>query len=57
MAAYHNVLGAKLTQRQRAVLHLALSFFTWRSLVREAGLKPAAAVRAVVQAIRCAGET
>jgi AcrR family transcriptional regulator len=57
MAAYHNVLGAKLTQRQRAVLHLALSFFTWRSLVREAGLKPAAAVRAVVQAVRCAGET
>ena len=56
-AAYHEVLGAKLTKKQRAVLHLALSFFTWRSLVREAGLKPEAAVGVMVQAIRCAGAT
>jgi AcrR family transcriptional regulator len=54
-AAYHEVLGAKLNARQRAMLHLALSFFTWRSLVREAGLKPAAAVEAMVQAIDGAG--
>lgn len=36
---------------QRAILGLALSFFTWRTLVRERGLTPAAAVRAMVEAI------
>ena len=51
MAAYHDVLGAKLSRRQRAVLHLAISFFTWRALVREGGLKQSAAVGAMVQAI------
>jgi hypothetical protein len=35
-------------------LRLALSFFTWRTLVRESGLKPDAAVGAMVQAIDCA---
>jgi AcrR family transcriptional regulator len=54
-AAHHEVLGAKLNAKQHAMLHLALSFFTWRSLVREAGLKPAAAVEAMVQAIEGAG--
>ena len=51
MAAYHEVLGVKLSMKQRAVLHLALSFFTWRALVRESGLKQSAAVGAMVQAI------
>jgi len=51
MAAYHEVLGAKLSMKRRAVLHLALSFFTWRTLVRESGLKQNAAVKAMVQAI------
>jgi AcrR family transcriptional regulator len=51
MAAHADVLGAKLTTKQRAVLRLALSFFTWRTLVRDSGLKPAAAVDAMVQAI------
>ena len=51
VAGWHEVLGAKLTARQRAMLHLALSFHTWRSLVSDAGLKPAAATRAMVQAI------
>ena len=51
LAAYHEVLGAKLSTKQRAVLQLALSFFTWRTLVRESGLKQAAAVDAMVQAI------
>jgi AcrR family transcriptional regulator len=54
MAAYQEVLGAKLTAKQRAVLRLALSFFTWRTLVRNGGLKRAAAVDAMVQAIDCA---
>lgn len=51
MAACHKVLGAKLNAKQRAVLHLALGFFTWRALVRESGLKQDAAVKAMVQAI------
>ena len=51
MAAYHEVLGRKLGAKQRAVLGLALSFFTWRTLVRESGLKQGAAVDAMVQAI------
>jgi AcrR family transcriptional regulator len=54
MAGYHEVLGANLSAKQRAVLGLALSFFTWRTLVREGGLKPGAAVEAMVQAIGCA---
>ena len=50
-AAYNEVLGTKLNARQRALLHLALSFSTWRTLVREAGLKQNAAIKAMVQAI------
>jgi AcrR family transcriptional regulator len=51
MAAYRDVLGEGLTAKQRAVLNLALSFFTWRSLVRESGLSRNAATGAMVQAI------
>ena len=51
MAAYRDVLGRKLNARQRALLHLALSFHTWRTLVGEGGLKVAAAVEAMVQTI------
>jgi AcrR family transcriptional regulator len=54
MAAYREVLGAGLSPAQRAMLHLALSFFTWRSLVRESGLNPEGAVEAMVQAVDCA---
>lgn len=54
MAAYQEVLGAKLSAKQRAVLRLALSFFTWRTLVRDGGLRPGAAVGAMVQAIESA---
>ena len=54
MAAYQEVLGAKLSTKQRAVLRLTLSFFTWRTLVREGGLRPSAAVGAMIQAINCA---
>ncbi len=56
MAAYQEVLGADLSMTQRTVLRLALSFFTWRTLVRESGLDRDAAVRAMVQAIDCAKE-
>lgn len=57
MAAYQKVLGAKLSMKQRAILRLALSFFTWRTLVREGGLKKGAAVEAMVKAIECASES
>jgi AcrR family transcriptional regulator len=50
-AAYHEALGAKLNVKERALLHLALSFFTWRSLVRESALTQSAAVSAMVRAI------
>jgi AcrR family transcriptional regulator len=56
MAAYQDVLGADLSKTQRTVLRLALSFFTWRTLVRDSSLKQEAAVRAMVQAIDCAKE-
>jgi AcrR family transcriptional regulator len=51
ITTHHEVLGATLSARQRALLRLALSFFTWRTLVREAGLTLSAAVDAMVQAI------
>jgi AcrR family transcriptional regulator len=51
MAAYGEVLGTKLTAKQRALLRLALSFSTWRTLARESGLKQAAAVAVMAQAI------
>jgi AcrR family transcriptional regulator len=51
VAGWHEVLGAGLTTTQRAMLHLALSFFTWRTLVRDGGLTQDAAVRAMVGAI------
>ena len=47
-ARMDEVLGAKLNAKQRALLHLALSFHTWRALVQETGMKPAAAVEAMV---------
>jgi AcrR family transcriptional regulator len=54
VAGWQEVLGATLSAQQRAMLHLALSFFAWRSLVRESGLDQGAAVKAMVQAIECA---
>jgi AcrR family transcriptional regulator len=55
MAAYREVLGAMLGKRQRAMLGLALSFHTWRTLVREGGLGPADAVGVMLQAIEGTG--
>lgn len=51
IGAWHEVLGAKLKEKQRAMLALALSFHTWRTLAREAGLKQTDAVKAMVGAI------
>ena len=57
MTAYQDVLGARLSARQRAMVQLALSFFTWRTLARESGLKTGAAVEAVIRTIDCADRT
>ena len=54
VALWHEVLGSKLSTKQRALVHLALSFHTWRALVREAAMEQGAAVDAMVQAIDCA---
>lgn len=51
MAAYREVLGAGLGPRQRAMLELALSFFTWRTLMRDGALAQDAAVDAMVRAV------
>jgi AcrR family transcriptional regulator len=51
VAAYHDVLGAGLNAKQCAMLTLALSFHTWRTLAREAGLKQSDAAAAMVRAI------
>jgi hypothetical protein len=40
-----------LSAPRRALLDLALSFHTWRTLTREGGLKQAAAVTAIADAI------
>jgi AcrR family transcriptional regulator len=50
-AAYMEVLGAKLNAKQRAMLRLALSFYTWRTLVRDCGLTQNAAVDLMIKAI------
>jgi AcrR family transcriptional regulator len=55
MTAYHEVLGARLNARQRALLHLSLSFHTWRTLTADSGLKPSAAVTTMADAIMAAG--
>jgi AcrR family transcriptional regulator len=51
MAAYQEVLGDGLNAKQRAMLRLALSFYTWRTLVRDCGLTQADAIAAMCDAI------
>jgi AcrR family transcriptional regulator len=55
IGSYIDVLGAPLNTKQRVMLGLALSFFTWRTLVRDIGLTQAAAVTAMINAIENAG--
>jgi AcrR family transcriptional regulator len=52
MAACREVLGEGLGREGRAVLELALSYFTWRTLARDGGLDRNAATSAMVRAIR-----
>jgi AcrR family transcriptional regulator len=51
MAQWREVLAAGLSNKQYALLALALSFHTWRTLAGEAGLETAAAVEAMLEAI------
>lgn len=51
IAAWHEVLGEKLKAKQRPLLALALSYHTWRTLAREAGLTQADAVKAMLTAL------
>lgn len=53
-AAYREVLGEGLSARQRAVLRLGLSYFTWRTLAIEGALKQSEAVAVMVEAINAA---
>jgi AcrR family transcriptional regulator len=54
-AAYNEVLGAGLDDTQRALLRVALSFHTWRTLAQESGLDTDGAAAAMVRAIGCGG--
>lgn len=48
---WHAVLGERLTEAQHGMLLLALSFHTWKTLAREAGLATSDAVAAMVRAV------
>jgi AcrR family transcriptional regulator len=56
MGAIVAVLGAGMNARQHALLHLAMSYYTWRTLVRDSGLSRDDAVDAMVHAVMSAGE-
>ena len=48
---WHDVLGEGLLANQRTMLQIALSFFTWRTLTQQAGVKQPAAVALMVEAV------
>lgn len=50
--AYEEVLRTGMSPRQRALLQLAFSFHTWRTLVQQAGLRQAAAVEAMIEVVK-----
>ena len=54
VAAWRAVLGEGLSAAQLPLLHLALSFHSWRALVREAGLTVDAAAATMARAITSA---
>jgi AcrR family transcriptional regulator len=51
LAGWHEVLGAGLTKEQRALLTLALSFHTWRTLTSQAGIATELAVEVMVRTV------
>jgi AcrR family transcriptional regulator len=54
-AAWHEVLGAGLSESQRTMLHLMLSFHSWRTMVEESAVDRVTAVRLASRAIVGAG--
>ena len=48
---WHKVLGDGLAEERRAMLALALSYFTWRTLVGESRLRTDAAIEAMVRTV------
>jgi len=50
-SAYREILGDGLSDGQKPMLSLALSFFTWRTLVRDGGLATGEAAEAMVRAV------
>jgi AcrR family transcriptional regulator len=55
MTAYVEALGEGRRPKQRAMLGLALSFFSWRTLVQDSGLTSAQAAEAMATAVAGAG--
>ncbi|MEJ8574290.1 TetR/AcrR family transcriptional regulator [Microbaculum marinum] len=53
-AGYAEVLGQGLSARSRAMLKLALSFHTWRTLARDAGMTTGDAAEAMGEAVTSA---
>lgn len=51
LAAFHDSLSGGLGEKGKAALQLAMSFYTWRTLARDAGMAPAAAVDLMVRTI------
>jgi AcrR family transcriptional regulator len=51
IASWRDALGEGLSAGQRAMLALALSFHTWRTLTHEAGRRQADAVAAMARAV------
>lgn len=51
IAGWHKILGANLNAKQRAMLALALSFHTWRTLTRDAGVRLIAAAKMMSQSV------
>lgn len=54
MSELHAVLGEGRNEKQRALIHVAVSFFTWRTLTRDSGLSQDAAVEAMTAAVLAA---
>jgi hypothetical protein len=54
-AAWVEVLSAGLDPKQRAMLPLALNFYTWRALTRDGGLTQEQAVDTMVESVIGAG--
>jgi AcrR family transcriptional regulator len=54
LTAIHESLSVGLDAKSKAAVLLALSFYTWRTLVLEGGMKPAAAVDLMVRVVLAA---